>query len=663
MRTLLSFSICLFFICYATRSLGQLQPKVLLPQQTQRSTIASGETHRYTLKLNKSQFATLMLAQKGVDVVITTFDAQGNKVAEFDSPNGSYGAEPFTMSSTLAGNYTIEVAPLEKNVRGNYELKILQIKPKAVTTNQQVDEAFSIWDHDQSPGAAVSIRRNGKVLYEKGYGQANLEYSIPITTESIFHVASISKQFTVFSILLLAQEGKLSLDDDIRKYIPEMPDFGKKITLRHLASHTSGLRDQWELLSLAGWKMDDVITQEQLLKTLYRQKALNFDPGEEYQYCNSGFTLLAEVVERVSGKRFAAFTQEHIFTPLGMSHTFFNDNHEKIIKNRAYSYRSDTSGFKKSNLNFANVGATSLCTTAPDLNTWVNNYFTMKVGSKAIFDAMCTPATLNSGNKIECGLGQYINEYKGMKEIQHGGGDAGYRAYETRFPEYNFSVVVLSNVAEFNPILMSHKIVDIYLANEIAQLAKQQTAKSEVRKPSVLPTVEMMKAYEGDYTIEIGREASIQLMDKDFTLQLTDGSPINLTPLSENSFLISGSTQEIEFIKDNATNSYDLLIEHNGKIKRAKKRIPFDNNAMKLSDFAGKFYSQELMSEYDIELNQPKLIRKNFRLHDDELVPVGKDLFSFEMGYIQFIRDEQSAVIGFLIDMGRSKHIMFEKMK
>jgi hypothetical protein len=173
----------------------------------------------------------------------------------------------------------------------------------------------------------------------------------------------------------------------------------------------------------------------------------------------------------------------------------------------------------------------------------------------------------------------------------------------------------------------------------------------------------MMKAYEGDYTIEIGREASIQLMDKEFTLQLTDGTPISLIPLSENSFQISGSTQQIEFIKDNATGSYDLLIEHNGKIKRAKKRIPFDNNTMKLSDFVGKFYSLELMSEYDIEYDQHKLIRKNFRLHDDELVPVGKDLFSFEMGYIQFLRDEQSSVIGFSIDMGRSKHIRFEKMK
>ncbi|HPI55467.1 MAG TPA: serine hydrolase, partial [Chitinophagaceae bacterium] len=254
------------FTCFATRSFCQQLQKELLPQQSIQAKIASGETHRYTLKLSKAQFVTLTLMQKGVDLVVTTFDEQGKKLQEYDSPNGTYGAEPFTISSTQAGNYTIEVAPLEKNVQGNYELKINHIKPKAVTPSQQVDEAFSIWDNAESPGAAVSIMRHGKTLYKKGYGLANLEYAIPNSPETIFHVASVSKQFTAFSILLLAQEGKLSLDDDIRKYIPEMHDFGKKITLRHLASHTSGLRDQWELLVLAGWRIDDVITQDQILK-------------------------------------------------------------------------------------------------------------------------------------------------------------------------------------------------------------------------------------------------------------------------------------------------------------------------------------------------------------------------------------------------------------
>jgi len=170
------------------------------------------------------------------------------------------------------------------------------------------------------------------MLYKKGYGIANLEYGIPISPSTVFHIASVSKQFTVFAILLLEKEGKLSIDDDIRKYIPEVPDFGKKITLRHLASHTSGLRDQWDLLVMAGWRIDDVITKAHIMKMVSRQKALNFNPGEEYLYCNTGFTLLAEVVSRISGRTFAEFTKSNIFEPLLMSSTLFYDDHEKIVK-------------------------------------------------------------------------------------------------------------------------------------------------------------------------------------------------------------------------------------------------------------------------------------------------------------------------------------------
>jgi CubicO group peptidase (beta-lactamase class C family) len=191
------------------------------------------------------------------------------------------------------------------------------------TTNEKVDELFDKWDSSKTPGAAVAIVKDGSIIYKKGYGSANLEYDIPITTSTIFHIASVSKQFTVFSILLLEKEAKLSLEDDIRKYIPEVPDFGKTITLRHLASHTSGLRDQWNLLAMAGWRLDDVITKEHVLKLISNQKELNFNPGEEFLYCNTGFTLLAEVVSRVSGQTFSEFTAQNILT-LWKCHILFS---------------------------------------------------------------------------------------------------------------------------------------------------------------------------------------------------------------------------------------------------------------------------------------------------------------------------------------------------
>ena len=238
----------------------------------------------------------------------------------------------------------------------------------------------------------------------------------------------------MFAILLLEKEGKLSIDDDIRKYIPEVPDFGKKITLRHLASHTSGLRDQWDLLVMAGWRMDDVITKAHIMKMVSRQKALNFNPGEEYLYCNTGFTLLAEVVSRVSGRTFAEFTKSNIFEPLLMSSTLFYDDHEKIVKGRAYSYKADSDGYKKSNLNYANVGATSLFTTAEDLGKWALNFASLKIGDQSIINKMNTPAILNNGKAIGYALGQSVGKYKGLNEIQHGGADAGYRSFLDRFP-------------------------------------------------------------------------------------------------------------------------------------------------------------------------------------------------------------------------------------
>ncbi|MCB0837049.1 MAG: serine hydrolase, partial [Bacteroidetes bacterium] len=196
---------------------------------------------------------------------------------------------------------------------------------------KQIDQIFSEWNHKERPGGAVAVAKDGKIVFSKGYGMANLEYHIPNEPATVFHIASVSKQFTTFAILLLEKDGKLSLDDDIRKYLPEIPDFGTKITLRHLAHHTSGLRDQWNLLALAGWRLDDVITLDHVMALMSRQKDLNFEPGEEYLYCNSGFTLLAEIVSRVSGKSFAEFTRERIFTPLKMNNTLFYVDHEEIV--------------------------------------------------------------------------------------------------------------------------------------------------------------------------------------------------------------------------------------------------------------------------------------------------------------------------------------------
>lgn len=294
---------------------------------------------------------------------------------------------------------------------------------------ERIDAIFQPWNKPGSPGAAVAIIEHGKLAYEKGYGSANLEYNIPIVPETIFHVASVSKQFTAMAIVLLERDGKLSIDDEVHKYLPELPDYGSKITLRNLLQHTSGIRDQWETLATAGWSMEDVITQDQILRMLFRQKELNFPPGAKYLYSNSGFTLLAEIVKRVSGKPLPDYCEERIFRPLAMARTHFHLDLHQIVPGRAYSYRAaQNGGFQNAPLNYANVGATSLFTTAGDLVKWLDNFRDPKVGGAAGIARLQEEGVLSNGQKIGYGLGIFIDTYRGLRRLEHSGGDAGFRS-------------------------------------------------------------------------------------------------------------------------------------------------------------------------------------------------------------------------------------------
>jgi hypothetical protein len=238
--------------------------------------LKAGDKHKYTVKLEKDQFAFFRLTQKCVNANIATFDPDGKKLYDFDSPNRRKGDELITLFSDKPGNYTLEVTALEeKGHQGNYDLIWEKLEPKGTTPQKQIDQLFTAWNNPQTPGASVAVEKDGKIIFEKGYGSADLEYNVPNTPTTVFHIASVSKQFTAFAILLLQGDGKLSINDDVRKYIPEVPDFGKVITLNQLMHHTSGLRDQWDLLAMAGWRLDDIITKEQVLRLVSRQKDLN----------------------------------------------------------------------------------------------------------------------------------------------------------------------------------------------------------------------------------------------------------------------------------------------------------------------------------------------------------------------------------------------------
>jgi CubicO group peptidase (beta-lactamase class C family) len=661
-KLLIKFSLLLLMIMQMSTIHAQVQKGELIKDKLISSEITPAEKHQYNISLEKDQFVFFRLMQKGVDVEITTYDPEGKKMEYFDGINGNNGPELFTLTSGKKGIYMIEITPFDdKDSSGIYELTVEIIKPKATSPNEQVDEVFSPWDNNSTPGAAVAIVKDGSIIYKKGYGLANLEYDIPISTSSIFHIASISKQFTVFSILLLEKQGKLSLEDDIRKYIPEVPYFGKTITLRHLASHTSGLRDQWSLLEMAGWRMDDVITKEHILKLVSKQKELNFNPGDEYSYCNTGFTLLAEVVSRISEMSFAEFTKANIFEPLKMSHTLFYDDHEKIVKNRAYSYFVDNTGTKKSILNYANVGATSLLTTVEDLSLWLTNFSNIKIGDSTIINKMNKLAVLNNGETFGGALGQFVGQYKGLNEIQHGGADAGYRSYLTRFPDENFSVIVLSNSAELNASSTAHKVVDIYLKDK---LEKEAVKEGKSTKTDFVVSADILSTYVGNFELP-GFE--IEITESNGQLYGTPAGVAGalLIPSSTTKFKVDGVEATVEFIPNGGENIKSFKLSQNGQTMEAVRANIFDKTAVNLSDFSGEFYSEELSTTYSFTMVDGKLTAKHSRLSDFGLDLIKEDVFRSDawfFGQVEFVRDTDSIITGFKVSTGRVKNLYFKKI-
>jgi CubicO group peptidase (beta-lactamase class C family) len=368
---------------------------------------------------------------------------------------------------------------------------------------------------------------------------ANLEHGIPNTPQTTYHIASVSKQFTAFAILLLAEQGKLSLDDDIRKHLPEMPDFGTPITIRHLVHHTSGLRDQWGLWAMAGGRLDDVITHNDLMNLIRRQKELNFVPGSQNSYSNTGYTLLSEIVARVSKEPFGVFMKRNVFDPLGMTHTLIYDDHERIVKGRADSYRRNQNwGWAKAVLSYANRGATSLFTTAPDLALWLDNFRTAKVGGRAVIDHMKQRGVLTKGDTISYAFGVVLGKDRGLQTISHNGADAGYRASVAYYPELEAGVVVLGNEAGFNPNQFSNDVAEAFFGDRMTTPpAAPQSQSSPPASQPWTPSQDELKAYAGVYySPELETRYEVVLQNNGLIARHRRHGDIGLRPASADNF-------------------------------------------------------------------------------------------------------------------------------
>ena len=537
---------------------------------------------------------------------------------------------------------------------------------------KQVDKVFAKWDRADSPGCALGVYRGGQVVYKRGYGMEDLNEDVHITPGTVFHVASMSKQFTAASIVLLAQQEKLSLDDEVRKYIPELPDFGQKITIRNLVHHTSGLRDQWALLELAGWRYSkDLITDDDVMSVMTRQKDLNFKPGERHVYCNTGYTLMGLIVKRVSGLSLREFTTKNIFEPLGMTHTHFRDDHAEVLKHNAVGYEQDPGKpFEISITNFDTVGATSLQTTVEDLQRWDENFYHPKVGGNAFVQQMLERGKLNNGEQLDYAFGLVVGKYKGLPTVDHGGADAGYRSDMTRFPEQHFSAAVLCNSAETEPSALVRKVADIVLAKEIKAAEQSAPAKEVVARSAGAEAVVLMPEQMAGFTgLYWNREddAFVRIFIKDGKLQgdVGDEEPLVLKPFAESRFRIAdkpwGDAVEIHFVAPSGDKPRRMEQSFGGgKPTVFEIAEAFTPSGAQLREYAGAYVSEEIDPVYRIALGGEKLRLIRLKHKADVLEPAVRDVFTGQIGTVRFARDPSNGpVSGFVLNAGRIQNFRF----
>lgn len=449
----------------------------------------------------------------------------------------------------------------------------LQAQTNAVY-EAQIDKLFSAYNA-KTPGVAVAVVKDGKVVFKKGYGAANLEYDIPVTTKTIFNIASVSKQFTAFAIYLLEKQGKISLEDDVRKHIPELPDYGKIVKIKHLLAHTSGIRDQASLLSLAGWRSGDVVTTENNLRLISRQKELNFEPGTRFLYSNSGYTLAAEIVKRASGRTFSEFAAKNIFEPLEMNDTQFYDDYERIVKNRADSYELENKIYKKMSLTDSSDGASNLYTTVEDMAKWALNFENPKVGDAELIKKFNEPSLLNNGEKVvyarfgdDVGYhakGQIHWDNGGLKQISHGGHAAAFRSTFWRFPDQRFAFVLLSNDEHFQQINSGQAIVDLYLKDVLKPKQNVNSPAANADKSIEKPNADL-KDFEGRfYNEELDAAYTAKVSNGKLFLSHIRRGDIELTDAGKDKFTGRiGFPVELEFVRDKNAKVTELKISNFG---------------------------------------------------------------------------------------------------
>jgi CubicO group peptidase (beta-lactamase class C family) len=509
---------------------------------------------------------------------------------------------------------------------------------------KQIDALFEEWDRPESPGCALAIIRDGRIAYQRGYGIANLEHDVPITPQTVFRIASTSKQFTAACVALLARDGRLSWDDPISVHLPEIRRVAAPVTIGHLLHHTSGIRDYIELMELAGKSEEEYYTANEAYDLLCRQDALNFPVGSHYSYSNSNYFLLSLIVEKASGMTLGQYAQQSIFGPLGMQRTHYHDDHNRIVRHRADGYaRVVDAGYRICMTPLDITGDGAVFTTVQDLYLWDQNFYRPRVGDKDIVEQMLRPGTLNDGRRLDYAAGLLVNTHRGLPMISHSGSFVGFRSQLIRFPEQRLSVACLCNLAEIDPEELSFAVADILLADEYPGPAP------DMELPFITLPADSLGPLTGPYLdVVSGGALTVAAQDGHLVIRRS-GYDTPMLPVSPTEFAAWTSRQPTaRFTRDEPKGYCTMVLNWRGAEPHTYRQLPDDlPDPGKLNEYAGRYRSAELQVDYNISVGDGFLIAKVDGHDEMTLEPIARDLFTADYATIKFRRHPLGDVHGF----------------
>jgi len=514
----------------------------------------------------------------------------------------------------------------------------------------EVDKIFARWNSTTLPGCAVGVSRDGRPVLLRAYGMADLEHGIANQPDSIIEGGSLSKQFTAASVLLLVQQGKVALDDPARKYIPELPDYGVPLTVRHMLTHTSGLRDWGSIEGIVGWpRTSRAYTHAHVLDIVSRQRSLNFPPGTAYSYSNTGYNLAAILVSRVSGKSFQDFTHEMLFEPLGMTRTSWRDDFTRVVRDRSIAYDVSSTGAVSMDMPFENVhGNGGLLTTVGDLLRWNENAVHAKVGGRGLIDLQRETMRLTSGEKIEYAFGLRVSSWKGVPEVAHSGSTAGYRAWLGQYPTKKVSVAVLCNAGNAPGTTLGHQVADLFLDQKAAPTAT--TA-------SIALSDAQLREFAGLYrdlrrndvmTVEVQRD------------ELRAAGASGLKPTAKDSFQTTGA--RLDFDRDAKNAIRGVRVASGGEVFAYDRVEPAHPSAADLAAFAGEYTSDEAELTLRVAAEDGKLVIHRRPNTTIALTPTYTDAFEGEIGGVRFVRGAKGIVTEMSVSVDRVWDLRFPKI-